>query len=90
MLETFIRNTTKYLFIGTSGYDDDVLGFISERVPEGAHAHYVGSADIEEAKSRIEAAIPTFRRQPILPVIERRGFSEFLQSSEVDRFLGIP
>ncbi len=48
-LGTFMDSCHKYLFIGTGGYDTDVLDFMDKRMPVGSFANFVGGGSAREA-----------------------------------------
>ncbi len=60
-LSEFLPDCRKYLFIGTSGLDDDLLDFMAARVPDPSMAHFVGSTDAKLVRQRIQDRVQSFQ-----------------------------
>ena len=62
-LKTFLEGCTHYVVIGTSGLDDDLLGFLRQYVHSVELVHYVnkGETATESCKTNFEKAAPAFR-----------------------------
>lgn len=88
-LKAFLRDCSKYLFVGTSGFDDDLLGFIRENAPSSIVGYHVGAEDIQDSQGRIEAAIPQLRRGVDWSRRYGNGFKNFVTTSEFDEFLAL-
>ncbi len=57
-LRQFMATCERYVFIGTSGFDGDVLGFLDEHMPTGSVAEFVGKGqEAVEARGRILDAV---------------------------------
>ena len=90
-LREFTTNCRKYLFVGTSGLDEDVLTFMAQHVPSGSFASYVGSgSDAKVAAKRIDDAVPAFREDFYRHTVWDDGFAAFAGSDEFDQFLRWP
>ena len=90
-LSSFIAACRKYLFIGTSGQDNDLLDFLASHVPEGSVAHHVGwESDAASARRRVESAVAQLADNPVLGNLYVRGFREYLVSEDFERVLALP
>ena len=82
-LRIFLAGCQKYLFVGTSGLDADLLGLLVEAIPEVSFASFVGGDDVEEAAARVMEAVPQFGRlAAIAPAPFRRGFRAYLEDPD--------
>lgn len=90
-LATFLSECKKYLIIGTSGFDQDLLAQIAEHAPEPEVVHYVCGDESDTARDNFESGIPQFRS---LTGGNRRAFNlrfgEYLNSEHISRFLKAP
>lgn len=85
--EEFLSDCHNYLIIGTSGKDQDLLDMLKANVKSG-RVMIVGTS--EESTNKIREnfmlAIPQFQSS-IGTFYHARGFSEFVDSGELDKFL---
>lgn len=86
-LRQFAAECEKYLIIGTSGLDGDVLEILKTSVSEVESIEYVGLADTELTRSRFEEVIPQFRNPPRLPKLHTDGFQAYVGSESFQTFL---
>jgi len=87
-LQRFLQECERYLVIGTSGLDDDLLGYLDEYVSSVRTVHYVNyeSANTEVCRTRFQGGCVAFNRaSAVVPFIG--GFRAYLSSREFERFL---
>ncbi len=88
----FLGECRKFLIVGTSGLDDDLLSLLNDSVsptlrPRPA-IQLVGVEDAEQALVRFERGVQAFRGRRITPPgsLHTRGFREYIRSGELSRF----
>ncbi len=90
-MRAFVADCHKYLIIGTSGLDDDLLNEIAS-VIDGSKKHLVHYVDMNgtPARERFEKAVPVFVEGANGGSLVRTsdyGFSMFLNTNEIEDFL---
>ena len=80
----FLRDCTKYLIIGSSGFDKDLLKLLRDEIPrhQRIRIHFVGSRDAENAFGKFIEAVPQLvgsRNKPGEDVFHD-GFSTYASS----------
>ncbi len=95
-----LRATRRIVFIGTSGWDSDVLGFVAQHLPSEAVARFVfGNGDRRpsiQARNRIVEAIPALRNgicrdeQDVPTDTYFGGFSNYVSKPLLLRFATEP
>lgn len=85
VIPDFLPTCEKFLFVGTSGLDDNVLHLIETAAPKPKAIHYVGADDIADVRRKIEATAPRLR----LKTNEHYagGFRKYLADPAFQRFL---
>jgi len=90
VMRSFLEDCHKFLIIGTSGLDDDLLLAMSESINslEEHLVHYVDYGGTP-ARERFERAIPGFVQIGDEGTVRTsiKGFSEFLNTDELETFL---
>lgn len=87
-LKDLLRNCGRYLFVGTSGLDDDLLAVLGQSVPDQSLAHYVSASDVGDVAKRVESTVPQFRvMSEVAGIRYGRGFREYVLSGEFQQFL---
>lgn len=91
-LRRFVADCHKYLVIGTSGLDEDLLSLLAEASPEVAVVHFVNNEGKATADvcDRFSKACPAFRRafhRAPLEGLYSSGFRAYVGSPEFERFL---
>lgn len=61
-LAKFLAECTHYLVIGTSGLDDDLLGFLSDYVRSVVLVHYVNLKDGGACQGNFQKGVPSFAK----------------------------
>ncbi|MBI4200173.1 MAG: SIR2 family protein [Chloroflexi bacterium] len=86
----FLKDCRKFLMIGTSGLDRDLLGLLDECLQPWVHPtiQLVGGPDGEEALQRFERGVKAFRRRRITPpgFLLTNKFRQYVDSGELERF----
>jgi hypothetical protein len=91
-LMDFVSDCHKFLIIGTSGLDEDLLTALSKAcsASPGHVVHYVGDGSVSQVQERFEAAILPFKMvgpsQPP-PRLFSAGFNNYVGSGEIRAFL---
>lgn len=90
-MNDFVRECHKFLIVGTSGLDDDLLTGLADAIdPKGKYLlHYVDNGGTP-ARERYERAIPAFIQGANAGPLVRtstNGFSDFLHSDGLEAFL---
>jgi hypothetical protein len=87
-LKEFLGKCYRYLFVGTSGLDDDLLAILGQSIPDQSLAHYVSAGDVDEVARRVESVVPQLRvLSEIAGIRYRRGFREYVLSGEFEQSL---
>lgn len=85
----FLKGCQKFLIIGSSGLDEDLLALLDESIPQEAHPsiHLVGRKDAEKALARYEKGVRAFRgpRETPPDFLFKNGFRQYVNAS-VTRF----
>ena len=87
-LREFLATCENFLIIGVSGKDQDLLDLLNENVATCGAFAIVGGEDVDAAWARFHDAVRQFRGMRVLLTMDNRGFSEFIRSGELDKFLG--
>ncbi len=90
-LRPFLTDCSKYLVIGTSGRDGDLLGLLADSVGQKVDAlHYVGFSDINDVAKRFGARVKAFEEARINQECDflqwKNGFRGYVSSPDFDRF----
>jgi hypothetical protein len=71
-LASFLTDCQRYLFIGTSGFDADILSFMADHMPDSSVAEFVFGGNENkhriahnDARDRIIKALPSLKGQPV-------------------------
>mgnify|MGYP000955721673 CR=1 FL=1 len=81
----FFHGCHKFLFIGTSGFDTDLLDILSDNVREVMAVDHVGGGDVIETKERIHSGV-----RALATAMSRRsyqGFRDYVFSPAFDEWL---
>lgn len=83
----FLSTCNNYLIVGTSGNDRDLFDMLKDNAKSGK-VLVVGKEENDTGKTREKfmTAVPQFQRN-ISIYFHNRGFSEFVDSGELDNFL---
>ena len=89
-LRPFLTECSKYLVVGTSGRDGDLLDLLADSVQNVDALHYVGARDIDHVAKRFEARVNAFgdarlRKESNL-ILWGEGFRSYVSSPEFERF----
>ena len=92
-LKEFVPTAHKFLFIGTSGMDDDLFKLLGTKMPDLAMVQVVGkgrdrtSGSLAEIKRRIPKIGLYQSLAPQLVQMQTDGFQEYARSEALDTFL---
>ena len=88
--KTFLKDCRKFLIIGTSGRDQDLLSLLDEAVPPSSHPsiQLVGEADAEDALRKFETGVGAFRGRRITPpdFLFTDRFRSYIDSGQLATF----
>ncbi len=87
-LQRFLRECEHFLIIGTSGLDDDLLGFLDSCVSSVRMVQYVNyeASNTEACRARFQGACHAFNHASAAEAFIG-GFRAYLSSKEFERFL---
>jgi len=88
-LAEFLEGCHKYLILGTSGKDDDLLGFLSQHAAKPTVINYVASGDeseVGEIRHRFRSKITQFRGRDRDSELFFNGFGGYIQNGDLKRF----
>lgn len=85
----FVRSCRKYVSIGTSGLDSDLLTLLDEHVPEHSRLHVVTLGDAATVTRRLTAAVAGFRWY-LQPNQYDGGFIQYLDEGDLHWLLENP
>ena len=96
---SFISQCKKYLIIGTSGLDEDLLTLLNDSIPsdQSLAVHIVGSNHVESVRDRFVKEIEAFQRANMLEsrfpsnrfVIFNEGFDNYLNNQQLSKLLEV-
>lgn len=86
----FLQDCRKFLVIGSSGLDQDLLAPLNEAVQPSSHPalQLVGGSDAELALEKFERGVRAFRNRRITPpgFLFSSGFRQYVDSGDLRRF----
>ena len=86
----FLKQCRKYLIIGTSGLDEDLLALLNEAVDPFSHptVQLVGLKDADEALQNFEKGVREFQGQRSIPpgFLFQEGLRQYIDSGELAKF----
>lgn len=86
----FLKQCRKYLIIGTSGLDEDLLALLNEAVDPFSHptVQLVGLKDADEALQNFEKGVRAFQGQRSIPpgFLFQEGLRQYIDSGELAKF----
>lgn len=88
LLAEFLSDCQKYLIIGTSGNDDDLLRFLRKHAARPSNIHYVGKgleSEVDPIRNRFET-VPKFKAARMNSQIFWEGFGPYIDSREFELF----
>jgi hypothetical protein len=83
---TFIQNCRRFLMIGFSGHDDDVVDLL-QNVPSQSHLAIVSKGDARTIFYRISSRVPGLQSKEVVSSFHDDGFSKFVGSKTFDQFV---
>lgn len=92
-LREFLQTCRVFLVIGSSGLDDDLLGFLSQNVPTGKTVVQYVNNGLEATlavRERFEENIRQFRGgkgRSAQPRLAHKGFTEYLDGSDLEEMM---
>lgn len=90
-LEAFVPECHKYLFIGTSGLDEDVFSLLARHMPANSYAGHVGwDSSAKPAAQAIEAACPALSADFTCHRVSHDGFASYVRDDDFAEFLAWP
>ncbi|HEX9896660.1 MAG TPA: SIR2 family protein [Dehalococcoidales bacterium] len=89
----FLKGCEKFLIIGCSGLDNDLLALLDEAIPSEANPtiHLVGHEDGEKALARFEKGVTAFHgpRETPPDILFKNGFRQYVNAN-LNRFAEYP
>ena len=87
----FLKQCRKYLIIGTSGLDEDLLALLDEAVPPSLHptVQLVGLNDADQALQNFEKGVRAFQGQrspPPFGFLFQGGLRQYIDDGELAKF----
>jgi hypothetical protein len=86
----FLKDCRKYLIIGTSGLDQDLLALLDEAIPSSINPsiQLVGCQDAEQALERFEKGVKAFRGRREMPpgFLFHNGFRHYIDTGDLTQF----
>jgi SIR2-like domain len=82
----FVRDCTKFLFVGTSGLDEDIMELLHSSVTRVLIVEHVGDTAVKDSRDRFANAVPPLGSAPHNSVYSD-GFQQYVFSGEFERFL---
>lgn len=84
LCETLARSR-KFLVIGTSGLDADLLDVLSKNARQAHLVHYVGAADANDVATRFRTSVSEFNRART--AVWDKGLARYVSNREFQKFL---
>ena len=88
--QDFLKQCRKYLIVGTSGLDKDLLALLDEAVQPSSHptVQLVGLTDAHEALQNFEKGVRAFRGRRLTPpgFLFQEGLRQYIDSGELAKF----
>jgi len=87
-VRAFLKNCANLLFVGFSGHDDDIISLL-ETIPRGSRLMIVGMGkqDAQTIFKRMCSRASDIGRKELVATFYNAGFSEFIRSGELERYL---
>ena len=82
-LREWLADCDKYLIVGTSGQDADLMALLRSAVKSPSILHYVSLNEAATVRARFEAAVPQFAATS--PTTWDRGLVQYVNSEEFDQ-----
>jgi len=88
----FLGTCKKFLIIGTSGRDEDLLSLLNTSTPPESHpyVHMVGDNGAREAFERFSDSVRAFAATGSLSETHENGFRAYVSSQHLERFAAMP
>lgn len=86
-LKSLLKICKKFLIIGVSGKDKDLLELLSQNVGEVNKVTIVGGETVDGDKTRFKEGVPQFNKPAVGWVSYNKGFSEFIKADGIESFL---
>ena len=83
---TFIQNCRRFLLIGFSGHDEDVVDLL-QNVPSQSHLTIVSKGDARTIFYRISSRVPSLQSKGVVSSFHEDGFSKFVGSKTFEQFV---
>ena len=86
-LAAFLQDCRKYMVIGSSGNDADLLDLLSKHAGAAEIVGYVSDNDVSDVRHRFENAVPRFNGLMIAPRDWNQGFKDYMMSDGFEWFV---
>ena len=87
-VKDFVPQCRKFLFIGTSGLDEDLLSLLNQNTDIASLVHYVGESNVEETRGRLEAGVHALSLSEKIECF-KGGYQGYARSEEFVNFLKV-
>jgi len=88
-VKDFVPQCRKFLFIGTSGLDEDLLSLLNQNTNVPSLVHYVGGRGVEETRRRLEAGVDALSRISEKSECFEDGYHKYTQSEAFVDFVKV-